>query len=240
MQNWSKCILTVLIRVKKTFHGAHKHLRRKARVEALIPLNTETFKKIEPPGDTSGSFRDRYNTSAIYKAFPGEDRSGNDLFATLAYSLEACLRACNKYNEFLTPGREPCTAGTMNLNQQQSANGQKGANCFLKTKVGNDTDTTNADALGFRLCQTNKCTFKDTILKTGPGSGQPTWSAIFDNRIGRSVMRQSCWILCEGKCSKRHLVTLYFDEFLKIVTRNLTRPHDKSQTMLQIWLYRES
>jgi hypothetical protein len=109
------------------------------------------------PTNTSRLFRDPYNTTGIYKAFVGEDRRGNDIFATIEYTIEACLLACNKYNEFLGPGPSPCVAGTMNYNQEESANGQRGANCFLKTKVGNDIDNTNPMALGFRLCRFSNC-----------------------------------------------------------------------------------
>lgn len=111
--------------------------------------------------------RDSYNTSAYYRGVAGEDRSGNDLFATFTYSFEACLIACNKYNELAaTDGRKPCIAGTMNFNQLDSVKGQKGANCFLKSEAGSNIDNTNPDAVGFRLCSSSRCVFNDTMLRT--------------------------------------------------------------------------
>lgn len=126
--------------------------------EASKPLFTQPYKTLAMPTNTSRVFRDPYNTTGIYNVFVGDDRRGNDLFATIEYTIEACLLACNKYNEFLGGGRDPCLAGTMNYNQEESANGQRGANCFLKSKVGDDIDGTNPMALGFQLCRFRNCT----------------------------------------------------------------------------------
>lgn len=125
--------------------------------EASKPLLTETYETLKMPKDTSKLFRDPYNTTGIYKVYPGDDRRGNDIFGTIEYTIEACLLACNKYNFFLGPGLNPCIAGTMNYNQKESASGQTGANCFLKMKVGDDIDDSNLMALGFMLCHLGNC-----------------------------------------------------------------------------------
>jgi hypothetical protein len=135
---------------------------RQANREASKALLTQPYEVLKMPTDTSKLFRDPYNTTGIYKVFPGDDRRGNDIFATFEYTIEACLLACNKYNEFLGSGPKPCIAGTMNYNQEESANGQRGANCFLKTKAGDDIDNTNPMALGFRLCPSGHCLFNNT------------------------------------------------------------------------------
>jgi len=135
---------------------------KKAKQEASSaskPLLTQTYTTLTLPTNTTRIFRDPFNTTGVYKATLGDDRRGNDIFATLEYTIEACLVACDKYNEFLGAGPSPCVAGTMNYNQEESATGQRGANCFLKTRVGSDVDRTNALALGFRLCRNGNCSF---------------------------------------------------------------------------------
>jgi len=132
-------------------------------VQRSKPWYNRLYKTIRMPSPTTNIVKDPYNTTGKFMTFSGQDFTGNDIFGTIGYSIESCLAACDRYNEFLTsgpkPGPKPCVAGTMNFNQLESVTGQR-ANCFLKTGVGNETDTGNPMALSFRLCQTEDCSFK--------------------------------------------------------------------------------
>jgi hypothetical protein len=107
------------------------------------------------PNTSIQPVKDPYNTSGKFKTFPGKDYTGNDILGTIAYSLDACLAACDSYNEFTDSGG--CIAGGINMNQEASVLGER-ANCFLKMKVNvSDVDETNSQAVGFRRCKDEAC-----------------------------------------------------------------------------------
>jgi len=116
----------------------------------------QLYASLPMPKRFADPVKDIYNTTGKFRLYQGQDHTGNDILGTIAYSLDACLAACDSYNQFAILSNS-CIAGTINMNQLDSVRGEN-ANCFLKTKVNaSDVDLSNSMAVGFRRCKDDAC-----------------------------------------------------------------------------------